>query len=240
MLHTSKLLKKNPEVRSYFQRKYRFLLIDEFQDTDPLQAEIMFFLTSENPSEQIWTRCRPKAGSLFVVGDPKQAIYRFRRSDIDTYNRVKQLMEEHGGEILQLITNFRSVDRVTEKLNTVFEKHLPAVETLHQAAYRPLIAYHKDDGDGFTGINRLSVLADFSKKEEVILKDAENISLTIQALLKKGYRAKDFMVLTRYNDGVSIYARIIEAMGIPVSISGEVVMGETREFQDLWILLKSF
>jgi ATP-dependent helicase/nuclease subunit A len=240
LLHTSQLVKKNPEVRSYFQRKYRFLLVDEFQDTDPLQAQIMFFLTSENPGEQIWTRCRPKAGSLFIVGDPKQAIYRFRRADIDTYNRVKQLMKEHGGEILQLITNFRSVNSVTEKLNTVFEKHLPAVESLHQAAYRPLIAYHNDDGDEFTGIKRLSVPADFSKKEEVILKDAENISLTIQTLLKKGYRAKDFMVLTRYNDGVSIYAKVIEAMGIPVSISGEVVLGETREFQDLWILLKSF
>lgn len=240
MMHTSQLLKKNPEVRSYFQEKYRFLLVDEFQDTDPLQAEIMFYLTSENPREQIWTKCRPRPGSLFVVGDPKQAIYRFRRADIDTYNRVKQLMEEHDGEVLQLITNFRSVNSVTEELNTVFEKHLPAVETLHQAAYRPLIAHQVDDGTAFTGIKRLSVPADFSKKDDVILKDAENISLTIQSLLKQGYRAKDFMVLTRYNDGVSLYAKMIESLDIPVSISGEVVLGETREFQDLWILLKSF
>lgn len=240
IMHTSQLLKKNPEVRSYFQEKYRFLLVDEFQDTDPLQAEIMFYLTSENPREQIWTKCKPRPGSLFVVGDPKQAIYRFRRADIDTYNRVKQLMEEHDGEVLQLITNFRSVNSVTEELNIVFKKHLPAVETLHQAAYRPLIAHHIDEGRGFTGIKRLSVPADFSKKDEVILKDAENIAITIQSLLKKGYRAKDFMVLTRYNDGVALYAKMIESLDIPVSISGEVILGETREFQDLWILLKSF
>ncbi|MDR7075919.1 ATP-dependent helicase/nuclease subunit A [Neobacillus niacini] len=240
MMHTSQLLKKNPEVRSYFQDKYRFLLVDEFQDTDPIQAEIMFYLTSEDATEQIWTRCRPKAGSLFVVGDPKQAIYRFRRADIDTYNRVKQLMEEHDGEVLQLITNFRSVNTVTQELNTVFEHHLPEVETVHQAAYRPLIAHHTDEGGEFTGIKRLSVPADFSKKEEVILKDADNISLTIQSLLKEGYHAKDFMVLTRYNDGVAVYAKMIEDLGIPVSISGEVILGETREFQDLWILLKSF
>jgi ATP-dependent helicase/nuclease subunit A len=240
MMHTSQLLKKNLEVRRYFQEKYRFLLVDEYQDTDPIQAEIMFYLTSENPDEQVWTRCRPRAGSLFVVGDPKQAIYRFRRADIDTYNRVKQLMEEHGGEVLQLITNFRSLDTVTEELNTVFEKHLPAVETLHQAGYRPLIAHHVDGGGEFTGIKRLSVPADYSRKEDVILKDAENISLTIQSLIKKGYRAKDFLVLTRYNDGVSVYANRMEEIGIPVSISGEVVLGETREFQDLWILLNSF
>jgi ATP-dependent helicase/nuclease subunit A len=240
MMHTSQLLKENPEIRRYFQNKYRYLLVDEFQDTDPIQAEIMFYLTSENTQERTWTSCKPKAGSLFVVGDPKQAIYRFRRADIDTYNRVKQLIVEHGGEVLQLTTNFRTVDTVTEKLNSVFEKHLPDVESAHQAAYRPLIAYHIDELDGFTGVKRLSVPAGFKKKDEVIVKDAENIAVAIHSLLAQGYKAKDFMVLTRYNDGIAAYAKIIEDSGIPVSISGEVILGETREFQDLWILLKSF
>jgi ATP-dependent helicase/nuclease subunit A len=240
MIHTAKLLKENPEVRSYFQEKYRYLLVDEFQDTDPIQAEIMFYLTSEDPTEKTWTSCRPKAGSLFVVGDPKQAIYRFRRADIDTYNRVKQLIEGHGGEVLQLTTNFRTVDTVTNELNTVFEKHLPVMESDYQAAYRPLIAYHKDQGNVFTGIKRLSVPSDYKKKEDVIVKDAENIALTIQNLIQQGHKAKDFMVLTRYTEGVAIYAKMIEDMGIPISISGEVILGETSEFQDLWILLTSF
>lgn len=240
MLHTSKLLKGNPEVRRYFQAKYRYLLVDEFQDTDPIQAEIMFYLTSEDNKEKTWTRCKPKPGSLFVVGDPKQAIYRFRRADIDTYNRVKQLIEEHGGEVLQLTTNFRTLGTVTKELNTVFKKHLPEVESDYQAAYRPLIAYHEDQGEGLSGIKRLSVPADYKKKEEVILIDAENIALTIQNHIRQGGKAKDFMVLTRYTDGVAAYAKTIEDMGIPVSISGEVILGETREFQDLWILLKSF
>ncbi|MDR7240120.1 UvrD-helicase domain-containing protein [Neobacillus drentensis] len=240
MIHTSKLLKGNREVRAYFQAKYRYLLVDEFQDTDPIQAEIMFYLTSEDINEKIWTRCKPKAGSLFVVGDPKQAIYRFRRADIDTYNRVKQLIEEHGGEVLQLTTNFRSLDTVTKELNKVFQKHLPEVESDYQAAYRPLIAYHENTGAGFTGIKRLSIPSDYKKKEEVILIDAENIARSIQHLIRQGHQAKDFMVLTRYTDGVAVYAKMIEDMGIPVSISGEVILGETREFQDLWILLKSF
>ncbi|WP_066256248.1 UvrD-helicase domain-containing protein [Neobacillus drentensis] len=240
MIYTSTLLKGNPEVRAYFQAKYRYLLVDEYQDTDPIQAEIMFYLTSEDINEKTWTKCKPKAGSLFVVGDPKQAIYRFRRADIDTYNRVKQLIEEHGGEVLQLTTNFRSLDTVTKELNKVFQKHLPEVESDYQAAYRPLIAYHEGTGAGFTGIKRLTVPADYKKKEEVILIDAENIALTIQTLIGQGHQAKDFMVLTRYTDGVAVYAKTIEDMGIPVSISGEVILGETMEFQDLWILLKSF
>lgn len=240
MMHTSKLLKENAEVRGYFQDKYRYLLVDEFQDTDPIQAEIMFFLTGEDITEKNWTHCKPRQGSLFVVGDPKQAIYRFRRADIDTYNRVKQLIEEHGGEVLQLTMNFRTLDCVTQELNPVIKNHLPEVETVYQAAYRPLISFHEDEGRGFSGIKLLSVPADVKKKEEVILKDAENIALTIQNLMDQGHKAKDFMVLTRYNDGVATYAQMIEAAGIPVSISGEVILGETREFQDLWILLKAF
>ncbi|MFL6562891.1 MAG: UvrD-helicase domain-containing protein, partial [Bacillus sp. (in: firmicutes)] len=240
MINTSKLLRGNSEVRAYFQAKYRFLLVDEYQDTDPIQAEIMFYLTSDDVNEKIWTDCRPKAGSLFVVGDPKQAIYRFRRADIDTYNRVKQLIEEHGGKVLQLTTNFRTIDTVTKELNTVFKRHLPHVESDYQAAYRPLVSYHEGKGVGLTGVKRLSVPADYKKKEEVILIDAENIAITIQNLIGQGHQAKDFMVLTRYTDGVASYAKTIEDLGIPVSISGEVILGETREFQDLWILLKSF
>ena len=117
LLYTAALLRDNGEVRQYFQGKYKVLLIDEFQDTDPIQAEIMFYLTSEDNTERVWTKCRPKNGSLFVVGDPKQAIYRFRRADIDIYNGVKQLIEKHGGEVLQLTMNFRTVDSVTEELN---------------------------------------------------------------------------------------------------------------------------
>jgi len=240
MMHTSQLLKQNPEVRGYFQEKYRFLLVDEYQDTDPLQAEIMFYLTSEDLLEQNWINCKPRAGSLFVVGDPKQAIYRFRRADIDTYNRVKQLMVEHGGQVLQLMTNFRSVNTVTEELNTVFQKHLPEVETVYQAAFRPLVAHKNDEGGKFTGIKVLAVPAEYKKKEEVILKDAENIANVIQQLISKGSKARDFMVLTRYNDGIGVYSKAIEDRGIPVSIAGEVVLGEIREFQDLWILLKTF
>jgi ATP-dependent helicase/nuclease subunit A len=240
LIQSSALLKTSSEVREYFQEKYRFLLVDEFQDTDPIQAEIMFYLTGENVEETVWTRCRPKAGSLFVVGDPKQAIYRFRRADIDTYNRVKELIVEHGGEILQLTMNFRTLDSITQGLNTVFHRYLPEKETVYQAAYRPLDSFHEDEGGNWTGLKQLVVPSEFTKKEEIIVEDARNIAKVIQQQMKQGVSAKDFMVLTRYNDGISTYAEEIETAGIPVSISGEVIIGETREFQELNILLKTF
>src|SRR5690625_1531011 len=200
----------------------------------------MFFLTSKNPDEKVWTNCRTKAGSLFVVGDPKQAIYRFRRADMDTYNRVKQLIEEYGGEILQLTMNFRTIDTVTESLNDMFEKLLPEKETTYQAAYRPLHAFHEDDKTFVSGIKQITVSADYTKKDDVVVKDAENIARYIWELINEGYQAKDFMVLNRYNEGVATYAQMIEGFGIPVSVSGNIVIGELVEFRDMLTLLKTF
>ncbi|MCT2537670.1 UvrD-helicase domain-containing protein [Aquibacillus koreensis] len=240
LIKTNQLLKGNEEVRYYFQQKYKCLLVDEFQDTDPIQAEIMFFLTGENLDEQVWTKCKPRPGSLFVVGGPKQAIYRFRRADIDTYNRVKQLIEAHGGEVLQLTMNFRTVNTITEKLNTIFQHMLPNTETVYQAAYRPLHAFKTDDQSRLSGIKRITIPDDYSRKDDVVQQDAENIATYIQSLLKEGYHAKDFLVLTRYNDGIATYAQTIEDRGIPVSVSGEIVIGETREFQELLTLFQTF
>lgn len=240
LIGASSLLRNNSEVREYFQEKYRFLLVDEFQDTDPIQAEIMFYLTGENINERIWTKCHPRAGSLFVVGDPKQAIYRFRRADMDTYNRVKELIEVHGGKVLQLTMNFRTLDTITNQLNHVFSQYLPDSETVYQAAYRPLNSFHEDNGVDWTGMKKLIVPADLSKKEEVIQADAINIANCIRMQMDEGRQARDFMVLTRYNDGIAVYAKAIEALGISVSISGEVIIGETREFQELIILLQTF
>ncbi len=92
------MLRENAEVRRALQQKYRHLFVDEFQDTDPVQAEIMFLLAADErdvaKSQSAGGRrtgapspLRP--GALFVVGDPKQSIYRFRRADIEIYNIVR-------------------------------------------------------------------------------------------------------------------------------------------------------
>ncbi|MFS0861860.1 UvrD-helicase domain-containing protein [Fredinandcohnia sp. 179-A 10B2 NHS] len=238
LMKTAALLKDNSEVRLYFQNKYKRLLVDEFQDTDPIQAEIMFYLTGENTNETNWTNCVPLPGSLFVVGDPKQAIYRFRRADIDIYNLVKELIEAHGGDVLQLTMNFRTLDTITTQLNDVFINHLPEKETVYQAAYRPLHSYKEDDGSTFTGIKKLVIPEEFSSnKAQIVQKDAESIAAYILAKLKQGHMPKEFMILTRYNDGIDVYAKVLEARGIPVSVSGEMVIGNLPVFQDLLRLL---
>lgn len=75
---SAELLKDKPSIREYFRDRFTHVLVDEFQDTDPIQAQVMMFLTADDPGEANWQKCRPVSGSLFVVGDPKQSIYRFR------------------------------------------------------------------------------------------------------------------------------------------------------------------
>ncbi len=114
------LLRSDGAVRAHLQRRYSHLFIDEFQDTDPLQAEILLLLAADRPEQDDWRRVRPAPGKLFVVGDPKQSIYRFRRADVVLYHDVKDLLAERGVRILHLTTSFRSVAPIQRLVNAAF------------------------------------------------------------------------------------------------------------------------
>ncbi|MDB4879769.1 MAG: hypothetical protein JWL60_1215, partial [Gemmatimonadetes bacterium] len=108
---TARLLRENPAVRDELGARYAYLLVDEFQDTDPIQAEVCFLLASPSSEGTNWRTVVPRPGSLFVVGDPKQSIFRFRRADIGIYELVKRRMEGFG-VVLPLTANFRSVSSI--------------------------------------------------------------------------------------------------------------------------------
>ena len=118
------LLRDSQPARSYFRRRFKVLLIDEFQDTDPVQAELALLLTSDDEPEADWRTLTPAAGRLTVVGDPKQSIYRFRRADIAIYDQVKTGALVDGLE--EISTNFRSSPELLAGLNAAFAAILVA------------------------------------------------------------------------------------------------------------------
>ena len=113
------LVTEHPDARAFFREKFRCIYVDEFQDTDHVQADLIFALCSDDEG-----RLRP--GSLFVVGDPKQSIYRFRGADLPLYYEVRERMAGTAGcRLFSLDMNFRSGPEVIGFVNRNGARFLP-------------------------------------------------------------------------------------------------------------------
>ena len=132
------LLRDCDSVRAAFQIRFTHIFVDEFQDTDPLQAEILLLLSAADPAVRDWRAAVPPAGKLFLVGDPKQSIYRFRRADVGTYLAVKDQLVRSGAECLHLSTSFRGAPALQHFVNAAFAPQLQEDGEALQAAYVPL------------------------------------------------------------------------------------------------------
>jgi len=127
LYHARALLAGNEHVRQALAQRYPRILVDEFQDTDPLQAEVLWHLCGEGPQGAPWIERKLRAGSLFVVGDPKQAIYRFRGADVDTYLDAKRaILARDPDAVLEIVANFRSLKQIIDFANDRFQGLLSA------------------------------------------------------------------------------------------------------------------
>ena len=126
------------EVRATLARRYQRLLLDEFQDTDPIQIELAVLLASSDLAGDLaawrWPDITPEPGRLFVVGDPKQSIYRFRRADIDMFLTARRSL---GARVVELTDNFRTAAPVVSWINHVFADLITYQDGI-QPEYRPL------------------------------------------------------------------------------------------------------
>jgi ATP-dependent exoDNAse (exonuclease V) beta subunit len=130
------LVRDNAAVRAELQQRCTHLFVDEFQDTDPLQAEILLLIAADDPREDDWRQVRPVPGKLFLVGDPKQSIYRFRRADVALYERVKQQLVARGAALVDLSVSFRAVPEIQEAVNAAFAPRMQG-----EPRYVPLSPY---------------------------------------------------------------------------------------------------
>ncbi|HVP66454.1 MAG TPA: UvrD-helicase domain-containing protein [Anaeromyxobacteraceae bacterium] len=121
LLKLRDLLRGNRRARGELQAQFSHLFVDEFQDTDPLQAEVILYLCEEGTRAGDWRDVRVAPGRLTLVGDPKQSIYRFRRADIAVYEAVRSLVLEGPCLKARLTTNFRSQAALVAHLNDRFD-----------------------------------------------------------------------------------------------------------------------
>jgi ATP-dependent helicase/nuclease subunit A len=254
LILTARVLRENAGVRRALQRKYRHLFVDEFQDTDPVQAEIVFLLAADEPAatggvSPDWQKVALRPGALFVVGDPKQSIYRFRRADIGVYNIVLgRFADPAVGRALSLTTNFRSVAPLCDWANAVFRARFPARPTEHAPPFVALepapaakadlkAARSEDKDDPGIGVFRVTHAGD---RGDVPGRDAERIARFIRAEVDAGQqRYSDFLLLTRRKRSRLVpYVRALEGLNIPVEVSGAGAFGGSGEVASLIALLR--
>lgn len=242
---TARVLRENETVRRALQHKFKYLLVDEFQDTDPVQAEIVFWLAEDTaPSsgekrkgDQDWRKVALRPGALFVVGDPKQSIYRFRRADIDIYNVVRRRFSDPAvGRVLPLTLNFRSVPQLCELANEVFQTRFPAEPTMHAPRFAAL-----DVDPSKTTSGGVFTLTHHCDGEELQEQDAEKIAVYIRSEVNAGRRRfRDFLILTRKKrNRIAPYAHALESLNIPVEVSGAGAFGGSAEVEALTALLRA-
>ncbi len=225
---TKELIKSSDDVRRFFGNKFRIIYVDEFQDTDHMQESFIRLLASDpSDSEKL------RDGALFVVGDPKQSIYRFRGAEPEVYFTTKERMQDlENAYVVELSDNYRSNERIINWVNDRFkDKDI----TIGQN-YIPMnaVKYLPDKGMPeklFAGVYRYKS-PESSLKGPDIGSDMEAVSRLILSLVGNGYliadydknnnliyreiRYSDFLVLSMNTPGMDGYADCFHRYGIPV------------------------
>jgi ATP-dependent helicase/nuclease subunit A len=251
LLAAARLLRNRPAVRRYFRKRFTHLLVDEFQDTDPVQAEVMMLLTATDPKERDWRKCLPRPGSLFVVGDPRQSIYRFRRADILTYTAVREIIEESGGETIGLNTNFRSGEDILQWGNGIFSVEFPVTPDTWSPAARPMEGGREEGTPGdLRGVRILDIPEEMTLAESAVDYEADFIARYIRRALDGGFTIPrspreiengavpaanpgDFMIVCWRRRNLSRYAAKLQGLGIPHRVSGGSVLSQVAELRIL-------
>jgi ATP-dependent helicase/nuclease subunit A len=185
---TRDLLRRDGMVRAALRDQYRRLLLDEFQDTDPIQIEIAVRIAGgADASAADWQDVEVPAGSIFVVGDPKQSIYRFRRADIGTYLRTQDWL----GDTVTLDANFRTAEPVVDWVNTVFGSVITAADE-GQPPYVPLSATRPDSGVGAAvAVVGADAHPDKPNAAEMREREAVDVAGVIGQAISEGWTTQD-------------------------------------------------
>jgi ATP-dependent exoDNAse (exonuclease V) beta subunit len=235
LLWARDLVVDNEGVRDEFREQFKAILVDEFQDTDPVQAQLVLALAGDGP------------GRLVVVGDPKQSIYRFRRADIAIYDEIK-----HGAlrdDLLQISQNFRSCDGIIEWANTLFNRvfteqvgRQPGNVELGASGFRvpgdrsPVVVVHGAEAD----------VEPDEEKRKPREQEARTLAATLALVHAEGWlirdpetkeirpaRWRDIAVLVPWRTDLNLFEDAFLAAGVPLRHEGGKTFfrrQEVREF----------
>ncbi|HEU0092338.1 MAG TPA: UvrD-helicase domain-containing protein, partial [Vicinamibacteria bacterium] len=232
-------LRDRESVRRYFQARFRFVLIDEFQDTDPLQVEVAELLTGGRP------------GALVVVGDAKQSIYRFRRAEVALFRRVAaEAAARPGHAVLHLTQNFRSRAAILRFVNRAFAALIIRSDEAGQPAYEaigPPPGLSEDPS-----VIALRFEAPFAEGEDLLRAEARALAAFLAEVAAGAHqvrdphtgvdrpsRAGDVMVLARRLTQMRPLEEALESAGLRFTIEGGKSFFDRQEVHEVLAVLRA-
>ncbi len=240
-------MRQHDDVRQALGARYRHILVDEFQDTDPIQTELLFRIAAEDCAER-WRESALRAGALFMVGDPKQAIYRFRGADIGSYEQARAAIERRWpSNIVQVTANFRSRPDILGYINRCFALPLSGDG---QPGYVPLAPTLDDPDHDLPCAAQITVdVPPGSRSAQIRDAEAEAVA-DLCVLLIGNFRVRDeggrtvpltaggIALLAPTGAELWRYERALELRGLPIASQAGKSLLRRQEVQDLLALAR--
>lgn len=249
-LRARDLLVNHPGVRRRLRDRFRYVLVDEFQDTDALQDQIVTLLAGEPPEDR-----------LFVVGDPKQSIYRFRHAEVGLFTEWQDRMRAGSGEVVTLAHNFRGQPGLVEFVNAVFSRLMGAASRPGSGApaiaYEPLVAGRETEavypavelllaerapGEGAGSATRREARLLAARLRQMVEGREELVAEPAGEGLpeaRRPVRYGDIAVLFRTRTKLKVFETALAEAGIPYYVVGGVGYYQKPEVRDLIALLQA-
>lgn len=231
------LLRNCSEVRHHYQKQYRYIMVDEFQDTDDGQQELVYLLCQDPKDLQNLGKelCGQK---LFVVGDKKQSIYRFRGAQVSLFEEVQNTIKDGGGEVFSMTTNYRSTDKILNLTNHVFDQEFmfkkdgfealspvsQNMESSEQSTRWPVMKF-------FAGENLSGKW--FEKRKWLLEQEAAEVAKRIQSLAQDGMKYGSMAVLLTKRTQLPLLVEHLVANGIPYVCIGGSGFYQQQEIYDV-------
>lgn len=244
ILRTRDLVKNHLHIRQTLKEEYQSILLDEFQDTDPEQGEIFLYLSEARDSQaKDWRDILLEQGKLFIVGDPKQSIYRFRGADIAAYDVFTDTLLKQGALKCFLQSNFRSSEEIVAYANKfgrgaikeereIQPRYVPIKHTkaYNAAPVRLIIAESEND--------KLSAADARRFQADIIVKWIKENAFKTRLTDGRIMTYKDIAVLYRSAAGLSFLIEALKQASIDYSVEENKNFYQTQEIKDILNILK--
>jgi len=253
-------LEHGPAVRAALHERYQRLLLDEFQDTDPIQIELAVRIAAADPRSVAagsapWGEVAVTPGQLFIVGDPKQSIYRFRRADISTFLAAAARFGSEG--LVELTANFRTVEPIIDWVNTTFAALMSEPDDVSlpvpsQPRYIGLEPTRPGPGIGpaVAVLGRQEHPAG-TKADELRTAEADEVAATVVRAIHEEWvvddgrgdwrpaRLGDVTVLVPARTSVPFLEAAFDRAGIPFRAESSSLVYASRAVRDLLMVLRA-